>query len=50
MSSDRRRSNFLAALLGALLVALPMAGLALGGALDSDDANTVTVVPAPDTS
>ena len=49
MSSDRRRSNFLAALLGALVVALPMAGLALGGAFDSD-ANTVTVAPAPDTS
>jgi putative serine protease PepD len=49
MSSDRRRSNFLAALLGALVVALPMAGLALGGAFDSGTA-TVTVEPAPDTS
>jgi putative serine protease PepD len=49
MSADRRRSNFLAALLGALVVAVPMAGLALGGAVDSGT-NTVTVAPAPDTS
>src|SRR4051794_17955229 len=49
MSSDRRRSNFLAALLGALVVAIPMAGLALGGAFDSNTA-TVTVAPVPDTS
>ena len=37
MSADHRRSNFLAALLGALVVALPLAGLAIGGAFDSDD-------------
>jgi putative serine protease PepD len=46
MASDHRRSNFLAALLGALVVALPMAGLAIGGAFDSDDDGaTATVAP-----
>jgi S1-C subfamily serine protease len=45
MTSDRRRSNFLAALFGALVVALPLGGLALGGAFDST--NTVTVAPSP---
>jgi putative serine protease PepD len=44
MNTDRRRSNFLAALFGALVVALPLGGLALGGAFDST--NTVTVAPA----
>jgi putative serine protease PepD len=44
MTSDRRRSNFLAALFGALVVGLPLAGLAIGGAFDST--NTVTVAPA----
>jgi putative serine protease PepD len=48
MTTDRRRSNFLAALFGALIVALPLGGLVLGGALDST--NTVTVAPAPDSS
>ena len=48
MTSDRGRSNFLAALFGALVVALPLGGLALGGAFDST--NTVTVAPAPDSS
>jgi S1-C subfamily serine protease len=48
MTSDRRRSNFLAALFGALVVALPLGGLALGGAFDTT--NTVTVAPAPDSS
>jgi putative serine protease PepD len=49
MSSDHRRSNFLAALLGALVVAVPMAGLAVGGAFDSDDGGetTTAVAPAP---
>jgi putative serine protease PepD len=44
MSPDRRRSNFFAALFGALVVALPLGGLIAGGAFDSD--NTVTVAPA----
>jgi putative serine protease PepD len=46
MSPDRRRSNFLSALFGALVVALPLGGLALGGAFDSTT-STVTVAPAP---
>jgi putative serine protease PepD len=45
MTSDRRRSNFLAALFGALVVGLPLAGLAIGGAFDQT--KTVTVAPAP---
>jgi putative serine protease PepD len=44
MTQDRRRSNVLAALFGALVVGLPLGGLALGGAFDSTD--TVTVAPA----
>jgi putative serine protease PepD len=44
MTSDRRRSNFLAALFGALVVGLPLTGLAIGGAFDTT--NTVTVAPA----
>ncbi|MEA2137223.1 MAG: hypothetical protein QOG56_373 [Solirubrobacteraceae bacterium] len=36
MPSDPRRSHFLAALLGALVVALPLVGLAIGGAFSSD--------------
>jgi putative serine protease PepD len=35
--ADTRRSNFLAALFGALVVALPLGGLAIGGAFDSGD-------------
>jgi putative serine protease PepD len=46
MTPDRRRSNFLAALFGALVVALPLGGLALGGAFDSTT-KTVTVAQAP---
>ncbi|MEA2157237.1 MAG: hypothetical protein QOE11_3377 [Solirubrobacteraceae bacterium] len=45
MTPDRRRSNFLAALFGALVVGLPLGGLAIGGAFDSND--TVAVAPAP---
>jgi putative serine protease PepD len=44
MTSDRRLSYFLAALFGALVVALPLGGLAAGGAFDST--KTVTVAPA----
>jgi S1-C subfamily serine protease len=44
MSSEGRRSNFLAALFGALVVALPLGGLAIGGAFDSG--NSVALAPA----
>jgi putative serine protease PepD len=44
MPSDNRRSNFLAALFGALVVALPLGGLAIGGAFDSGD--SVALAPA----
>src|SRR4051794_31695968 len=47
MTSDRRRSNFLAALFGALVVGLPLTGMAIGGAFDTT--NTVTVAPAATT-
>jgi putative serine protease PepD len=47
MTSDRRRSNFLASLFGALVVGLPLTGLAIGGAFDTT--NTVTVAPATTT-
>ena len=47
MTSDRRRSNFLAALFGALVVGLPLTGLAIGGAFDTT--NTVTVAPVTTT-
>jgi putative serine protease PepD len=48
MSTDRRRSNFLAALFGALVVALPLGGLAIGGAFDSTSAPVATAPqPAP---
>jgi putative serine protease PepD len=43
MPSDSRRSSFLSALLGALVVAVVFAGLALGGVFDSDDDDS----PAP---
>jgi S1-C subfamily serine protease len=44
MPDDRRRSNFLAALFGALVVGLPLGGLAIGGAFDSTD--SVALTPA----
>ena len=56
MASDPRRSQFLAALLGALVVALPMVGLAIGGAFSSNTSPTgagasatppAAVAPAP---
>jgi len=47
MNTDRRRSNFLAALFGALVVALPLGGLAIGGAFDS---TSTTVATAPQTA
>jgi putative serine protease PepD len=42
--SEHRRSNFLAALFGALVVALPLGGLAIGGAFDSG--TSVALAPA----
>jgi putative serine protease PepD len=44
MPADSRRSNFLAALFGALVVGLPLGGLAIGGAFDSTD--SVALTPA----
>ncbi|MEA2181063.1 MAG: hypothetical protein QOF69_248 [Solirubrobacteraceae bacterium] len=46
MNTDRRRSNFLAALFGALVVALPLGGLAIGGAFESTN-TTVAAAPPP---
>jgi len=48
MPADHRRSNFLAALFGALAVGLPLGGLAIGGAFDSQD--TVALAPAVTTA
>ena len=56
MNADRRSSNFVAAMLGALAIAIPFGGLALAGAFDpdSDPAPATTTVagaaPAPTTS
>jgi len=55
MNDDRRTSNFLAALLGALAVAIPFSGLAVAGVFDSEDAaapapTTTVGAPAPDTT
>ncbi len=47
MSSNSRRSNFLAALLGALVIALPMVGLAIGGAFSSDTTTSAASETAP---
>jgi S1-C subfamily serine protease len=44
MPTDQRRSTFLAALFGALVVGLPLGGLAIGGAFDSTD--SVALAPA----
>jgi len=51
MAPSSRRSNFLAALLGALVVALPIAGLAIGGAFGSESTTiTTTAADAPPAS
>jgi putative serine protease PepD len=51
MVSDHRRSNFLAALLGALVIAVPFGGLAAGGAFDSGDGGgPAAVAPAATTT
>ncbi len=47
MNADARRSNFLAALLGALAVAVPFGGLALAGVFDSDSEPAPASAPAP---
>jgi putative serine protease PepD len=47
MNADRRNSNFVAAMLGALAVAIPFAGLAVAGVFDSDnDASPVATTTA----
>jgi putative serine protease PepD len=46
MSSSRGRSHFLAALLGALVVAVPVVGLGLGGVFDGGDTTTVQASPS----
>jgi len=46
MNSDRRKSNFVAAMLGALAVAIPFSGLALAGVFDSEDGTQTTTVTA----
>ncbi|MEJ7797024.1 MAG: trypsin-like peptidase domain-containing protein [Solirubrobacteraceae bacterium] len=48
MATDSRRSNFLAALLGALVVALPMVGLAIGGAFSFGSDPTPLATPTSD--
>ncbi len=56
MNTDRRRSNFVAAMLGALAVAIPSGGLALAGVFDSQQqgaaappasSDTTAAAPAP---
>ncbi|HVF80007.1 MAG TPA: trypsin-like peptidase domain-containing protein [Solirubrobacteraceae bacterium] len=51
MNADRRNSNFLAAMLGALAVAIPFAGLAVAGVFDADSdaqpASTTTAAADP---
>ncbi len=56
MNADRRHSNFVAAMLGALAVAIPFGGLALAGVFDPQDdpqpaaTTATTTAPAPATS
>jgi putative serine protease PepD len=47
MSTDHRRSHFLAALLGALVVALPILGLAIGGAFTSQSGSAAAPLTTP---
>ncbi|MDP8967059.1 MAG: trypsin-like peptidase domain-containing protein [Actinomycetota bacterium] len=46
MNADHRKSNFLAALLGALAVAIPFSALAVAGVFDSDEPAPASA-PAP---
>jgi putative serine protease PepD len=54
MNADRRRTNFLAALLGALAIAIPFSGLAIAGAFDAQNdaaaASAGTSASAPSAS
>ncbi|MGH2841328.1 MAG: S1C family serine protease [Solirubrobacteraceae bacterium] len=50
MTSGSRSSHFLAAFLGALVVAVAVVGLALGGVFDDDDSSSPAAVPADITS
>jgi putative serine protease PepD len=49
MTTDTRRSHFLAGLLGALVVALPLLGLAIGGAFSSTASGSDTPSSNPTT-
>jgi putative serine protease PepD len=46
MATDTRRTHFLAGLLGALVVALPIMGLAIGGAFSPGERSVATTPPA----
>jgi putative serine protease PepD len=46
MVTDTRRTHFLAGLLGALVVALPIMGLAIGGAFSPGERSVATTPPA----
>src|SRR4051794_16834877 len=50
MTTDTRRSHFLAGLLGALVVALPLLGLAIGGAFSSTGNVSTASSPATPTT
>ncbi len=47
MVTANRRSHFLAGLLGALVIALPLMGLAIGGAFTTSGNDSATATPAP---
>jgi len=47
MVTANRRSHFLAGLLGALVIALPLMGLAIGGAFTTSGNTSVAATPAP---
>jgi putative serine protease PepD len=47
MVTANRRSHFLAGLLGALVIALPLMGLAIGGAFTTSGNDSVAATPAP---
>jgi S1-C subfamily serine protease len=47
MVTANRRSHFLAGLLGALVIALPLMGLAIGGAFTTSGNDSASAAPAP---
>jgi putative serine protease PepD len=47
MVTANRRTHFLAGLLGALVIALPLMGLAIGGAFTTSGNNSAAATPAP---